>query len=266
MIKKALLSRFSADTRLAASVSRYDSDMALSQYADLHFGAELFGVANFHRELVQRCVNQLEPQQRLRALDLGCAVGRSALELAKSFAAVTAVDLSARFIAAAKELQAKGTYCYHYMEEGELLAQRCVRLADFGLAEAAANIVFMQGNVLNLHADMGQFNLILAANLIDRLPDPEKFLSGIHQYMVSGGVLVIASPYDWQEYFTPKSKWLGGRFQAGRPLASLEGVSKLLTPHFTMIGKPYNLEFVLCENARKYCHGISEVTCWRYRG
>ena len=266
MIKKALLSRFAADTRLAASVSRYDSDMALSQYADLHFGAELFGVANFHRELVQRSVNQLEPQKRLRALDLGCAVGRSAFELAKLFDAVTAVDLSERFIAAAKDLQTQGTYCYHYMEEGELLAQRCVRLADFGLTETAPKVVFMQGNVLNLHAAMGKFNLILAANLIDRLPDPETFLSGIHQYMVSGGVLVIASPYDWQEYFTPKSKWLGGLFRAGFPLTTLEGVSKQLKSRFTMIGKPYNLEFVLCENARKYCHGISEVTCWRYRG
>ncbi len=266
MIKKILLSRSAADNRLTASMSRYNSDMALSQYADLHFGAERFGVANFHRELVGRGVSQLEPETRRRALDLGCALGRASFELAESFAAVIAVDLSERFIAAAKHLQAKGEYFYQQMEEGELLAKRCVRLTDFGFSEACHKIKFMQGNVLELNEDMGKFDLILAANLIDRLPDPEQFLAGVHQYMISGGVLVIASPYDWQERFTPKPKWLGGHYRAGLPVTSLEGVSRLLEPRFTMIGKPYDLPFVVCENSRRYCHGISEVTCWRYRG
>jgi putative 4-mercaptohistidine N1-methyltranferase len=265
MIKKILLSRSAADNRLTASMSRYHSDMALSQYADLHFGAERFGVANFHRELVGRCVNQLEPEKRRRALDLGCALGRASFELAKSFDAVIAVDLSERFISVAKQFQAEGTYCYQQMEEGELLSTRCVHLTDFGFSEACHKIKFMQGNALELNEDMGKFDLILAANLIDRLPDPEQFLAGVHQYMISDGVLVIASPYDWQERFTPKPKWLGGCYRAGLPMTSLEGISRQLKPRFSMIGKPYNLEFIVCENSRRYCHGISEVTCWRYR-
>ena len=265
MIKKVLLSPFGAK-RLTANMARYNSDMALFQYADLHFGAERFGVANFLRELVHRCVNQLEPQKRRRALDLGCAVGRASFELAKLFDGVIAVDLSERLIAAAKHLQAKGVYCYQHVDEGELLAQRCVRLADFSFAEMVHKIKFMHGNVLELDEDIGTFDLILAANLIDRLPDPRMFLSAVHQYMNPDGVLVIASPYDWQERFTPKAQWLGGHYRAGLPVTSLEGVSRLLEPRFTMIGKPYDLPFVVCENSRRYCHGISEVTCWRYRG
>lgn len=247
-------------------MSRYNSDMALSQYADLHFGAEHFGIANFLRELVHRCITHLEPQGRRRALDLGCALGRASFELAESFDEVIAVDLSERFIAAAKHLQAKGTYCYQLMEEGDLLSEKCVRLADYSFAEVVDNIKFMQGNVLELNEDIGKFDLILAANLIDRLPDPEKFLSDVHHYMMTDGVLVIASPYDWQERFTPKPKWLGGCYRDGFSMTSLEGVSRQLKPRFTMIGKPYNLQFIVCENSRRYCHGISEVTCWRYRG
>ena len=265
MIKKMLLSSFGAN-RLPASMSRYGSDIALSQYTDLHFGAERFGVANFLRELVHRSVDQLELRLRRRALDLGCAVGRASFELAESFDAVMAVDLSVRFIAAAKRLQAEGGYCYQHLEEGDLLAERWVRLADFSFAAVANKVTFIHGNALELHEGIGTFDLILAANLIDRLPDPGTFLSGVHQYMNPQGVLVIASPYDWQERFTPKAEWLGGHYRAGLPVSSLEGVSGRLRPRFTMIGKPYDLPFVVCENSRRYCYGISEVTCWRYRG
>ena len=64
----------------------------------------------------------------------------------------------------------------------------------------------------------------LAANLIDRLPDPARFLETIAGRIVPGGLLVIASPYSWDEAFTPRSRWLGGRrVAAGGTMTALQG-------------------------------------------
>ena len=37
-------------------------------------------------------------------------------------------------------------------------------------------VKFIQGDACNLNKDLGQFDLIFGGNLVDRLPDPAKFL------------------------------------------------------------------------------------------
>ena len=44
---------------------------------------------------------------------------------------------------------------------------------------------------------MGEYHVVFAANLIDRLPDPEKFLTDVGKFVLSGGFLVLLSPYTW---------------------------------------------------------------------
>ena len=55
-----------------------------------------------------------------RALDIGCAVGGSSFRLAETFTKVVGVDLSERFIQAAKDLRKQGELFYDCKVEGEI--------------------------------------------------------------------------------------------------------------------------------------------------
>jgi hypothetical protein len=106
----------------------------------------------------------------------------------------------------------------------------------------------------------------LAANLIDRLYDPKKFLTTIHERLNPGGLLVLTSPYTWLEEFTKKTDWAGGFRKDGEPYTTLEGLGDLLAPHFQMIGDPVDIPFVLRETRRKFQHTVSQATVWERKG
>jgi putative 4-mercaptohistidine N1-methyltranferase len=250
-------------TTRAACYSRYQSDAAVAQYCDAHYGPDKFGVANFPARLAELCTAALAGKPQRRALDLGCAVGRASFELATRLDHVTGIDISDPFIALARRLQKRGRINYRLPEEGDLISDQQVRLADLGLAATASRVAFHQGNVLQLDEQFTDYDLVLAANLIDRLPDPRKFLSEVHRLLASDGLLAIASPYTWLDHYTPRRRWLGGRFRAGAPMSSLEGLRKKLAKHFTAVGEPQEVEFVIRENARMYQHYISQLTLWR---
>ncbi|SHJ43977.1 putative 4-mercaptohistidine N1-methyltranferase [Malonomonas rubra DSM 5091] len=251
--------------RFAAAVNApyYQTDLAVAQYCDAHYGPDRFGIGNFSREMVFLCCQVLDGRAPLRALDLGCAVGRSSFELARFFKQVTAIDSSRRFIDVARRIQKRARVCYSLLEEGDILSDHKVYLADLGLAETAQRVSFCQGDAQALDPELGPYDLILAANLIDRLPHPARFLVNIHRHLVSGGILVLASPYNWLEEYTAKKYWLGGHFRFGRPVDSLNGLRQRLNRHFQLIGEPCELEFVIRETARSYRHSISQVTCWQ---
>lgn len=240
----------------------YETDEAVAQYCDAHFGPDKFGVGNFPQRLVEICVAALQDKPKRRALDLGCAVGRGSFELAKHFDFVSGIDFSARFIRIAYQLQEKGLIHYQLVEEGEIVTYHEKRLADFGLAEAAAKIEFFQGDAHNLKPQFCDYDLILAGNLLDRLYEPERFLTTIHERLQIGGLLAIASPYTWLEDYTKPHHWIGGIRRAGEPYTTLEGLHDLLEDRFKRIAAPQDIEFVIRETARKYQHTVSQLTLW----
>ncbi|PLX72999.1 MAG: SAM-dependent methyltransferase [Desulfuromonas sp.] len=251
-----------AEQPLAQAEGMYESDSAVAQYCDAHYGPEKFNVANFPARLAQIAVEAMASRPRGRALDLGCAVGRSSFELARHFEAVTGIDFSARFIRIAFQLQERGVIHYQMAEEGEIVSYHETRLSEFGLEGSGEKIEFAQGDAHNLKPQFTGYDLILAGNLLDRLYDPNRFLTTIHERMTPGGLLIIAAPYTWLEEFTRKENWVGGIRKAGEPFTTLEGLKEQLAGHFTLLGKPQEVEFVLRETARKFQHTISQVTIW----
>ena len=247
---------------MPASYARYQSDTAVGQYCDAHYGPAKFGVGNFPEKLAKICAMARKGKPQRRALDLGCSVGRSTFELASHFDQVTGIDFSTRFIDIAHRIKKRGRICYQLPEEGSLISDHEISLADFDLAATAPRVTFHQGDAQCLEPNFREYDLILAANLIDRLPDPGKFLADIHQRLIVGGLLVIASPYNWLEHYTPRKHWLGGCFRAGRFLTSLEGLGKKLSRHFSLVGEPQDVEFVIRETSRTFHHSVSQVTVW----
>ena len=240
----------------------YESDRQLSEYAEFHYGDAYYGVPNFPRALARIAIDAMGERPARSALDLGCATGRASFELARHFDQVTGVDFSARFINLGVQLAAQGEIRYMLVDEGELVSYRTRRLDDLGLGDVRAKVSFLQGDACNLKPILSGYDLILAANLIDRLYDPALFLSQVHERLNPGGVLLIASPYTWLEEHTRRENWLGGFKRDGENFSTLDGLKALLGKHFRLIAPPQDVPFVIRETRRKFQHSLSEVTLW----
>ena len=138
-------------------------------------------------------------------------------------------------------------------------------MSEWGLDAVADRVEFFQGDATNLKPQFTGYDLVLAANLIDRLGDPQRFLETIHLRLNPEGVLVLASPYTWLEEFTKKENWLGGFRRDGEPYMTLDAIRDLLAPHFVMLDEPKNVEFVIRETRRKFQHVVTELTAWERR-
>ena len=242
--------------------SHYETDKLMSEYAEFHYGDEYFGVTNFSKALVDLAMSTLVDKPKRRALDLGCASGRATFELAKYFDQVTGVDFSARFITQGVQLAQGDTLRYAIADEGELVTYKSRSLADLGLAETRGKVEFSQGDACNLKSVFTRYDFILAANLIDRLYNPAKFLNAIHERLNVGGILMLASPYTWLAEHTPREDWVGGFKKDGESFTTLDGLHAYLDKYFRLIKGPVEVPFIIRETKRKFQHTLSEVTVW----
>lgn len=149
----------------------------------------------------------------------------------------------------------------------------------------AEHLHFIQRDACNLPQSLGQYHVAFAANLIDRLPDPEKFLNDIGKFIVPGGFLVMLSPYTWLEEYTPKDKWLGGKTVNAEQVLTLHTVEEILSPwfepfHIVNEGEGYDdplygkfnqgesrqavsIPFLLRDTRRRFQFTYSELSIWR---
>lgn len=238
----------------------YETDALVSQYAEFGWGDEYFGVENYPARCARICIAALGDRPRRRVLDVGCATGRSAFELATVFDSVTAVDFSARFIRVAEQMRRDGHIRYTIPTEGELVAFREATLPP-SLRTTMDRIAFWQADACNLKPQFTGYDLIFAGNLIDRLYDPTKFLHDAVARLNPGGLLVLSSPYTWLEEHTPKAQWLGGFKQDGEPVTTRAGLTASLSPAMRLIAHE-DVPFVIRETARKYQHTVAELTIW----
>ena len=242
--------------------SHYETDRLVAEYAEFHYGEEYFGVPNFPRALAAIAIEAMANKPAKRALDLGCATGRATFELAQHFGRVTGIDFSARFIGVGTQLAERGSLRYTCIEEGEIVSFKERTLAELGLDSSRNKVEFFQGDACNLKPLFSGYDLILAANLIDRLYSPAKFLEGIHQRINPGGLLLIASPYTWLTEHTKREEWIGGFKKDGENFTTLDGLKAVLGAHFRLLREPLSVPFVIRETKRKFQHSLSEVTLW----
>lgn len=244
--------------------SGYESDNLTAQYSEAHYGAEYFGIANFPATMAKICLEYMGDKAKASALDVGCSLGRTCFELAKGgFEHVTGVDFSTRFFRLASKMQEEGSLRYTLAEEGEIVSFHEITLESLGLDSVRNKVEFYQADACNIPEKFTGYDLIVAANLIDRLYSPKSFLNSIHKRLNSGGILVISSPYSWDEAFTKKEEWLGGYRDSGEPVWTRDSLKELLSAHFKPLDEPRNVQFVIRETGRKFQHTITEVSVWQ---
>jgi 5-histidylcysteine sulfoxide synthase/putative 4-mercaptohistidine N1-methyltranferase len=241
----------------------YESDDLVAQYCEFQYGKEHFGVKNFAlacSEIVAKFADK-----RGKALDLGCATGRASFELAKLFDVVEGVDFSVRFAGVGSKLKSAGYVAWSAISEGDLRVKQKVTLKELGYDAIAHKVHFWQGDACNLKPNFEGYDFVMATNLIDRLYQPLLFLQSIKERLNEDGILMLTSPYTWQESSTAKEFWLGGyRDAEGKEVKTLQRLQEILGDDFELL-HTQDVEFVIAESTRKFQHTIAEVSVWKKR-
>ncbi|HVE15175.1 MAG TPA: putative 4-mercaptohistidine N1-methyltransferase [Chthoniobacterales bacterium] len=243
----------------------YESPRLVAEYLLMHYGGaedvlgEMPGPAGavgFATRLVRELLAPCPADAR--ALDLGCAVGASSFELARSCREVIGIDFSHAFIRAAETLAENGAHPYEKTVEGTLTEAAIARIPE-DIDRSQTN--FRQGDAQNLPGDLGQFDVVLGANLLCRLPTPMRLIDRLPSLVKTGGQLLLTTPFTWLEEFTPQARWIGGTPATGR---SFEALQALLTPHVELEHKA-DIPFLIREHARKFQYSVSCGSRWRRR-
>lgn len=239
----------------------YESDELVSQYCEFQYGDAYLGVKNFAIECAK--IASKFVKNYTKALDMGCATGRTTFELAKSFNKVEGIDFSARFIGVGVKLKNEGYIAFSSKTEGDLVQKKRVSIEELGYEKVKEKVSFWQGDACNLKPNFNSYDLILATNLIDRLYNPKLFLESVHNRLNNEGVLILTSPYTWQESSTKKEFWLGGyRDESGKEVKTIDTLKAILGKNFELLHVE-DREFVIKETARKFQHSVAEVSVWR---
>lgn len=245
----------------------YESREALEQYLFFHYGEPReylpypdgpHEAAGYPWRAVQALLDTKSLPEAARALDLGCAVGRSSFEFSRYCREVVGIDLSRSFIQAARSMQRRGEVPISYVVEGTRRQKTRLRRPRGAHPD---RVFFRVGDAQKLPSRLGRFDVALLLNLIDRLPDPRVALQRlIDNHLNPGAQLLIASPYTWLPDFTPPDRWLGGT--PGR--STFQALQNMLESRFRLI-KRVQLPFLIREHARKYQWSMAEGSCWRMR-
>lgn len=248
----------------------YETDRAVGEYLLFHFGRadEILPYEFGPRDALEypaRCVSECLDIERLpkpaRALDLGCAVGRSSFELARHCQEVVAIDFSSRFIECARQLADAGELVFEHVEEG-VRCRGSVAKVPAGIDRS--RVSFETGDALNLRDHLGQFDVVLLANLVDRLPEPKRCLERLSGLVNPGGQLIITTPGTWLEEYTPREHWLGGLEHEGGAVTTLDGLRMNLEKDFRLEATR-DLPFLIREHARKFQWSVAQASLWRRR-
>lgn len=245
----------------------YEMDALVSNYIHFHFddnSGKKMNIQNFPVAIALEVLKVLSkyggndftgPSMKAnkRALDLGCGPGRLTFELARHFKFAVGIDFSARFIQVAHQFRDSGQISYRLQEEGKIYSLHSITLDTKNLQ----NTMFLQGDAMNMmktsidadgnSLDLSNFDVIICANLIDRLRYPTlalNYLSGIQK---AGQFLFITSPYTWMTEWTNENDWIGGKYVDGERLDTFTGLKKILEAHYELVST-CDIPFLLREH------------------
>jgi len=250
-----------SETPLDIQTNAYETDAEVANSCENNWG-DAFGVnVDYYKQLAQIVLSTSDLKTK-NVLDLNAKIGRLAFELAPFAAKITAIDFSARFIRMPIQLQEKGFIRYIIKDEGDLVLYRELVLNDTEIKSGFEKINFMQDNANNLKPIYSGYDVIVLPNLLEELTCPIVFLQKIHERLNAGGLLIIASTYDWESGGIDRPHWPGGFKKDGEPFTSFEGISELLQPEFKLLNQPVTIIQNKRISSRKNETLSLEVSCW----
>ena len=163
------------------------------------------------RRCLERLLAMAGPIEAVeRALDIGCAAGRTSFTLAQRHprALVLGIDMNLGLLRLARGA-AHGTVSYPRRRIGLVYDRRRFAVAPPG----AERVDFWACDALALPFAAASVDLAAALNVLDCVAEPRRLLAGLAEVLRRDGRLLLATPYDWSTRATPMETWIGGHSQ-----------------------------------------------------
>ncbi len=164
------------------------------------------------------------------ALDIGCGVARSSLEIAAKTNQLTlGIELHSAMARVAQHLLRTGRIDYQRRISGILYERREFAVP---LPEAAELVDVWIMDALNPCVRAATFGSVSCMNVIDCTTSPLALLTNIAHLLKPGAHAAIATPFDWSANVTAIESWLGGHSPRGYFNGRSEDIlAAILTPN-----------------------------------
>ena len=247
-----------------ANRNPYDDDDMVNLFTNFAWTKdEYFGVKNYPKHVAEIALNFTKSKPREKALDVGCATGRTAFELANEYEHVVGIDWTVRLIGVGYRMQENEFLEWTLREQGDIDQHYKVTAKELGIEKNLQKVFFVQNDAQNMDRAYTDFDLIIASNLIDRLSNPMLFLKSIHNRIKIGGIFLLCDPYTWNTQYTSKENWIGGIVNETnhQPIYSERALRTLLTSVNAQNGRvnwkiiqEMDVPLVMKESKRKFQH------------
>jgi len=186
----------------------------LSGYGRAHWGDldsdEPLQAADAFEGLLEEALGVMGEVGDGPCVDLGCAVGRGTLELARrSDDLAVGVDLSFAMLRVAERVRREGRAVYPQRRVGIVFDRREIDVEDI----PAQRMSFWCCDVAALPFPDAAFGFALSMNVLDCVPSPLGHLEELGRVLRPGSAALLSTPYDWSAAATPVQHWIGGHSQ-----------------------------------------------------
>lgn len=211
-----------AKTR-ARAASKYETPTALSSYLWSHFASVLQDRESSGAYI--KWAGLMSPHDGL-ALDIGCATGRFAFEMAQKCDFVIGLDNSVAFIRTARELMRRRRKQLNLPDEGRLTFTRELVLPP---EWTTSNMEFIVADAQALPFRFNQFASVASLNMVDKLTRPLEHLTESNRVAAEHDAqFLLSDPFSWSSEAAAEEDWLGGRPDGPFAGHGLENIISLL--------------------------------------
>ena len=147
---------------------------------------------------------RMRPRTRL-SLELGCGAGRALFELARTSERAVGLDHSGSLLRAARVLLRGEEFPYARRMAGHAYAPATARAP--GRVE---NVQLISADALEAPFAPGQFDRVVALNLLDNVASPRALLHQLHRLAAPGGEILLCSPFSWRDEIVAPAERIGG--------------------------------------------------------
>lgn len=243
------------------NVNKFESDASVCRELFSHYGVSNYD--NYPLKLANS-VKQVLAQFNMshcKLLHMGCSVGRTSFALSEAVEQIDALDFTARYIHFGVQLQQQASVRFEMVNQGDIVNFHEISLNNLAIP-FKSNLNFYQGDAVNLKPVFDQYDAVLIDQALERSYDPKQALKTLCSRVRTGGLIIIASSYIYDESICEKSKWLSGLKVNGENQEGVAGLISLLSPRFELL-QTEELMRVNPLNSRQFLNERIELTIWR---
>jgi SAM-dependent methyltransferase/uncharacterized protein YbaR (Trm112 family) len=173
------------------------------------------------------------------ALDIGCAVGRLAFELSKTYSHVIGMDTSKTFIEKARELLIRKRLDFDLIIEGHMTEERS---CDFDDQWNVDGMEFIVADALALPFPKRLFSTVTSVNILEKVPDPLQHLIEANRVLrEKDSMFVFSDPFTWDESVMDAEYWLGGKTDGKYGGRGMDNIGRLLSGNDGIFDPPLRI-------------------------